>query len=353
MKEGLSLQEMAAEITRQSQQKADYLVDTRLLQMEPFGNNVYLQLEGNEIEPLEINQIAHRQLGAHLKIPVDYYDRMLSQYPDLLAQNVNTWLQREPSTRMVRTLGGTARAFLSNRYRRIDNIEIAKIVLPIIGQMNGAHFESCQITDSRMYLKVVNTRLEAEVVPGDIVQAGIIISNSEVGQGSVSIQPLVYRLVCSNGMVVNDAKARKYHTGRINTLEENFQLYSEETLAAEDHAFVKKIEDTVKAVVDKARFAQVIDLMRNATEAKMNTADVPKLVKLASKDFGIKDEESTGILQHLIEGKDLTLYGLSNAVTRHSQDVETYDRATQLESIGYKILSMPAPQWNRINQMAA
>ena len=254
---------------------------------------------------------------------------------------------------MVRTLGGTARAFLSNRYRRIDNIEIAKIVLPIIGQMNGAHFESCQITDSRMYLKVVNTRLEAEVVPGDIVQAGIIISNSEVGQGSVSIQPLVYRLVCSNGMVVNDAKARKYHTGRINTLEENFQLYSEETLAAEDHAFVKKIEDTVKAAVDKARFAQVIDLMRNATEAKMNTADVPKLVKLASKDFGIKDEESTGILQHLIEGKDLTLYGLSNAVTRHSQDVENYDRATQLESIGYKILSMPAPQWNRINQMAA
>lgn len=278
---------------------------------------------------------------------------MLSQYPDLLAQNVNAWLQREPSTRMVRTLSGTARAFLSNRYRRIDNIEIAKIVLPIIGQMNGAHFESCQITDSRMYLKVVNTRLEAEVVPGDIVQAGIIISNSEVGQGSVSIQPLVYRLVCSNGMVVNDAKARKYHTGRINTLEENFQLYSEETLAAEDHAFVKKIEDTVKAAVDEARFAQVIDLMRNATEAKMNTADVPKLVKLASKDFGIKEEESAGILQHLIEGKDLTLYGLSNAVTRHSQDVENYDRATQLESIGYKILSMPAPQWNRINQMAA
>ena len=43
------------------------------------------------------------------------------------------------------------------------------------------HFESCQLTDSRMYIKVVNTRLEAEVVPGDIVQSGIIISNSEVG----------------------------------------------------------------------------------------------------------------------------------------------------------------------------
>lgn len=353
MKEGLSLQEMAAEITRQNAQKADYLVDTRTLQMEPYGDQVFLHMQNDEIEPLEINQIAHRQLGTHLKIPADYYDRMLTQYPDLLAQNVNSWLQKEPATRMVRTLGGTARAFLSNRYRRIDNMEIAKVVLPIIGTMEGAHFESCQLTESRMYIKVVNTRLEAEVVPGDIVQAGIIISNSEVGQGSVSIQPLVYRLVCSNGMIVNDARTRKYHTGRINTLEENFQLYSEETLAADDHAFVKKIEDTVKAAVEEARFSQVIDLMRNATTAKMNTTDVPGIVKLASKDFKITEDESAGVLQHLIEGKDLTLYGLSNAVTRHSQDIESYDRATELESIGYKILSMPATQWNRINQMAA
>lgn len=353
MKEGLTLQEMAAEITRQNDQKADYLVDTRTLQMEPCGNQVYLNMEGNEMEPLEINQIAHRQLGSHLKIPVDYYDRMLSNDPELLAHNVNTWFRKEPSTRMIRTLGGTARAFLSNRYRRIDNMEIAKVVLPLIGKMTDAHFESCQITDSRMYIKVVNRRLTAEVVKGDIVQAGIIISNSEVGQGSVSIQPLVYRLVCSNGMIVNDARARKYHTGRVNTLEENFQLYSEETLAAEDHAFVKKIEDTVKAAVEEARFSQVVDLMRKATQVPINTTDVPAVVKMASKDFKITEEESAGVLQHLIEGKDLTLYGLSNAVTRHSQDIGSYDRATELESIGYKILSMPAPQWKRINQAAA
>ena len=55
----------------------------------------------------------------------------------------------------------------------------------------------------------------------------------------------------------------------------------------------------------------------------------------------------------MIEGNDLTLYGLSNAVTRHSQNVESYDRATALESIGYKILTMPSRQWSKINQMAA
>lgn len=208
MKEGLSLEEMAAEITRQSKLKEDYLVDTRSLQMEPYGSQVYLHMFDGKIEPVEpmqVNTIAHRQLGTHLKIPASYYDRMLAEKPELLAANVNAWFQHAPSKRLLRTMGGTARAFLSNRYRRIDNMEIAQAVLPIIGRMEGARFESCQITDSRMYMKIVNTRLEAEVVPGDIVQAGVIISNSETGMGAVNIQPLVYRLVCSNGMIVNDA----------------------------------------------------------------------------------------------------------------------------------------------------
>lgn len=356
MKTGLTLDQFAATILTQSQQKADYLVDTRNLQLETYGSDIYLHMYDNHaevLEPLQINQTAHRQFGTHLKIPAAYYDRMLTTHPELLAHNVNSWFQREPSKRMLRTMDGTARAFLSNRYRRIDNLEIAQVVLPIIQEMEGAHIESCQITESRMYLKVVNTRLEAEVVPGDIVQAGVIISNSEVGLGSVCIQPLVYRLVCSNGMIINDAHTRRNHVGRTNETDEHFQLYSEETLMAEDKAFVLKIQDTVRAAVDEARFSQVIGMMKTAKQAAMNTQDVPGIVRLASREFHITDDESTGVLQHLIEGNDLTLYGLSNAITRHSQDIENYDRATELESIGYNILSMPQRQWNRINQIAA
>ena len=357
MKSGISLVEMAQEIQRQNDLKADYMLDTRSLRLEPFGGGLYLnaydQSGDYAVEPLEVNAIAHRQIGTHLKIPAAYYDKMLEEYPELLAQNVNAWFQREPAVRMVRTIDGTARAFLSNRYRRIDNLDIAGIVLPVLQEMEGMHFESCQLTDSRMYIKVVNTRLEAEVVPGDIVQSGIIISNSEVGLGSVSIQPLVYRLVCSNGMVVNDAQTRRNHVGRVNEASENYQLYSEKTLEADDKAFAMKIQDTVRAVVDEVRFTRVVNMMREAKDAPMNTAAVPGIVKLVSKDFHITDDESSGVLQRLIEGNDLTLYGLSNAVTRHSQDVKDYDRATSLEGIGYNILSMPARQWSRINQMAA
>ena len=161
MKSGISLVEMAKEIQRQAELKADYVMDTRSLRLEPFGSDLYLNAYTPSgemaVEPLEINAIAHRQIGTHLKIPAAYYDKMLTQHPQLLSENVNAWFERESAVRLVRTIGGTARAFLSNRYRRIDNLDIAGIVLPVLQDMEGMHFESCQLTESRMYIKVVNT----------------------------------------------------------------------------------------------------------------------------------------------------------------------------------------------------
>lgn len=356
MKTGISITEMVNEILRQNQAKADYVADTRRMGIESYGKDVVMKLfddKGNDvIEPLDINPIAHNQIGSRLNIPSAYYNKMLNNNPELLAVNINSWFQREPEQRMIRTLDGSARAFLSNRYRRIDNYEILETVLPILNKMEGARFESCQITDSKMYVKVINTRLETEVTVGDVVQAGVIISNSEVGFGSVLIQPLVLRLVCLNGMVVNDAVAKQIHRGRVNSADENYSLYSDKTLAAEDHAFMLKIQDTLEAAVNETRFNQVVDMMREAAGAKMTTKDIPAVVKLAGKDYNLTENESIGVLNQFILDNNFTLYGLSNAVTRYSQDVENYDRATTLEGIGYDILTMDRRRWNYLNQAA-
>ena len=278
---------------------------------------------------------------------------MRAENPDLLAANVNSWFSHDPSTRMVRTLDGTARAFLSDRYRRIDNYEIAEAVLPIIADIKDARIESCEVTDERMYIKVVNPRLETEVVPGDVVQSGIIITNSEVGMGSMAVQPLVYRLVCSNGMVVNDAATRRYHIGRGNEAGEDYSLYSNATLAADDRALMLKVQDTVRAAVDQTRFEKVVKMMRDAKQAKIVTTDIPQMIELASSDYGFTKKEGSRILDHLIRDGEFSLYGLANAVTRAAQDVESYDRSTEMESVGYSILGMSREKWNRLNAVAA
>lgn len=356
MKRGITLNELAAEVTRQKMVMADYVVEPSKLFMDTSDNTLKLRVfdsDGKDrINPLDIGPYAHRQLATHLSIPQAYYDLMMEKNPGLLGINVNDWLFRTEGRRMLRTLDGEARAFLSDRYKRIDNYDIAQVALPVISEIPDVQIVSCNLTAGRMYIKAINPRMMEDVVPGDTVQAGIIISNSEVGLGAVNIQPLVYRLVCENGMVINDAVTRKTHLGPTIS-DENIFLYSKETIEADDNAFILKIKDTVRAAVDEVKFRTVVAQMREAKDAHMNTANVPEFVRLTSRTFGITENEEKGVLQHLIEGKDLSLYGLSNAVTRFSQDVESYDRATDLEGIGYKILTMPKKQWNRINSMAA
>lgn len=347
MKAGKTLQEMAAEIERQNTVKKDYLADTRSLSFNLSDDGDFdLNLDGISLRP---NDITHRQIGEHLKIPAKYYDYMRAEFPDLLAENVNGWFNQKPTNRMVRTLDGTARAFLSDRYRRIDNFDIASAVLPILGEMEvDAKHSSYELTDSKMYIKVVNPRLEGEVTKGDIVQAGIMITNSETGMGSVNVQPLIFRLVCLNGMITNIGE-RKYHVGRGNEIGENYEVYRNETLEADDRAFMLKVQDLVRTAVDETKFESILKIMRDATEVPITSRDIPKVVELTGKEYRLSQSENEGVLHHLIHGGDLSMYGLSGAITRHSQDVESYDRATELEAMGWSVLTMPRSRWSLIN----
>lgn len=351
---GKTLQELAIELDRQNTVKKDYLLDTRNLIMDADDSGASLTMVNDTAHNstiLGINSIAHYQIGQALGIPTRYYEKMQQESPALLAENVNTWFMNDPKTRMIRTLDGNARAFLSDRYRRIDNYDIAQTVIPILGELN-VKFESNEVTDQKMYIKVVNERLTREVKPGDYVQSGVIITNSEVGMGTVTIQPLLYRLVCTNGMVVNDSKARtrRRHVGRVNLATDDYTLYADDTLLADNQALMLKIRDTIHAALDEVHFTNLIDNMRAATEVKIETNHIPEMVQLAAPEFGFTKKEGEGILDHLIRGGDLTLYGFSNAVTRYAQDVKSYDRSTELEAIGYNILTMPAKTWNNLQK---
>lgn len=344
MKTGRDLMDVLIELDNQSKLKRDFIAPAGKLRLLDDGET--FEMGGKE--SFSTTPLFHRQLGSALGIPAKYYDLMKEEKPELLANNVNTWLSGRPNNYMVRALGDTARAFLSERYRRRDNMEIANAVLPLFAG-GGYRVESCEVTEHRMYIKIVNQRLEMEVSKGDVVQAGVVISNSEVGLGAVSVQPLVYRLACTNGMIVCDMGQRKNHVGRQNQLMEDFSLYSDETLEAEDKAFLKKLKDVALAAIEENRFSMVVDRLRATTGMKI-TGDIQKVVELSSNSFGLSGDEQCSVLRYLIEGGDLSLYGLSNAVTRTSQDIESYDRATELEGIGWKMAAMKDTEWEGMNK---
>lgn len=354
MKTGRSLQEVMVELNRQEGAKRDYIAPSQGMVLYDDGRTFEMNHSGSGArELLGTSSLFHRQMGTALGIPAKYYDAMRSQKPELLAANVNAWLSDRDTSYMVRTMdygeGPVARALLSERYRRIDNLQVAANVLPLFAGQSNYEVASCEVTESRMYFKIVNHTMQAEVKPGDIVEGGIVISNSEVGQGSVSVFPFLNRLICTNGMCVNDLGERKHHIGRQNkAVEDSFDLYSDATLEAEDKAFMLKLRDVCLAAIEQTRFLKVVDRLKESTGARI-TGAVPEVVELTSRNYGITQDEQDGILRYLIEGGDLSLYGLSNAVTRVSQDVESYDRATALEGIGWQVATMTPAQWASIN----
>lgn len=347
MKTGRSLSALAAELERQSNAKKDYIADTRKLSMEAVdtGKVILQGVNGG----MALRPTAHAQMAASLGIPKTYYDRMLSETPDLLAANVNRWLERQPARKMIRTLDNEVRAVLSDSYRPLDNLELAEAVLPKLLDLE-ANVESCEVTENRFYLKAVTHRISGAVALNDHVQAGIVVSNSEVGQGSLHVQALDFRLVCTNGMI-RESAIRKAHLGRgargQDAIEDAREFFRTETRIADDRAFFLKVQDAVASMFDAVRFAKRIEQYKEAGERQID-GQIEKVVEVTAKRFALNDGERSSVLQHLIRGGDMSNWGLANAVTRTAQDVESYDRATELESLGGQIIELPQSEWKVI-----
>jgi Domain of unknown function (DUF932) len=353
MKAGRDLASLAAELTRQRDTKKDYIADTRRLSMRAMpadSDNPAAQVVLDGVNGgMSLKPIAHAQMAATLGIPKPYYDRMLSEQPDLLAANVNRWLSTQPAKKLVRTLDNQVRAVLSDSYRPLDNYDLAEAVLPKLIDLQ-AEVKSSEVTDSRFYLKAVTERIQGVVKVGDVVQAGVVISNSEVGQGSLRVEALDFRLVCLNGMI-RDQAIRKAHLGRAargqDAIEDAREYFRTETRIADDRAFFLKVQDATAAMFDATRFDKRLDQYREALGQKIER-DPVEVLEVTARRFSLNEGEKAGIMKHLIQGGDLTRWGLANAITRAAQDVDSYDRSTELESFGGDLIELPSHDWKTL-----
>ena len=77
-----------------------------------------------------------------------------------------------------------------------------------------------------------------------------------------------------------------------------------------------------------------------------------KTVEVLANRYTLNETERSGVLRHLIVEGDLSAYGLVNAVTHYSQEVEDYDRATEFEALGGRLIDLPSKDWKELAQAA-
>lgn len=369
MKTGLSLTQLATEIERQANAKKDFIADTRGIEARTIqtgheSSDVALALKNGTEHVFPMTNLAHQQVALHTSIPQRYYDRMRTEAPELLAQNINRWMGEKPADakvhprRLIRVLDGNVRAFLSDRYRSLDYIDLAEAVLPVLMDLK-LEIHSCNITQTKLYIKAVSAEINKDIPTGrmgdgkhtifDTCSPAIVISNSEVGMGSLAIETAVWTRACTNLAIFSQRSMRKYHVGgkAAELGEQVYALLADETKKATDKAVWMQTRDLVKAAFDRAQFDALAETIATSTQDKID-ADPVKVVEVVQKHFTWTEGERGSVLKHLIQGGDLTRYGLANAITRTAEDLPDYDRATQFEQMGGQLIELPRTDWKRL-----
>ena len=337
-------------VIEQHGRQHDVLADTRRMSVDVVTDTttVELSLDGEQgVETFAPSGHMLGQMATDLGIPKRYFDRMRDDAPELFKRNVHHWLYEEPKKRMIRSYKttdttNTGRAWLSDRYRRLDNIEIATKLLPEFERLpSEAVFHNASISDERLYVRAVFPKMEAEVKVGAPVQWGVQIRNSEVGAATFAIESFLLVLACTNGMVVDKVMNTRHIGKRLN------DVLSDEAVKADDHAFWLAARDTLRASIDEAAFESVIATLREATEGEKITSPIAATKRLAST-FSLSDEEHEAVLLNLANGGDMSRWGALNAVTATAHTVKSFDRGVELEEMGWTIAELSRRDWDKI-----
>lgn len=378
MKQGMTLADMVDLVDYQHDNHRDFIVSTKdmkvsLSYLAPFLRPFTFSFIRKEttrgikrLHEFEMSDHMLRQVSQHTGVSMSLIEAMQKgtdkEWREL-GQLLTVRLRENPAQRMIRTYLPssqkpilTARAFLSDRFRVLDNYDLLQAIYPIIKELKGTLvIESCAITETHFYFKLryplirgkLGTIKQNGAEVDDIVEAGVIITNSEVGEGSIRVQPFLNRLVCKNGATVTVMQSGKMkaHIGRKLAQTDDPQVQTNEQIFADFAQVVKKV------VTDRKFFKQVTAQFR-ATKTQYITNSVAA-IRVLAQQFKLSEWESQRIDYFLNSGRGIkkSRFDLINAITRlaHAKsDKLTYTRATELERIGGRLIEMSDITWKSI-----
>jgi hypothetical protein len=281
---------------------------------------------------LAINGSCHNQIAEKLEIPLKYYHRMEEETPELLARNVNTWLERSEKDFFIRGLGDSVRAFLSDRYRVIDHLDVLMCALNEL-QAHDAEIEDCFLSETELNIKVKSQTLRDFVRhKDDLIMGGIFITNSETGHKALRVEPRMFRVKCSNGMIVEELVTREIHIGNGDEISDEIVYLS--------------LRRSIRELFN--RFGEIVLLLRESTEAKIRNPQ--KVIQNVVDQYKLSETQKANILMAFGAEPEYDQYGIANAVTQAAQKEETWEKSVELEKLGGKLVALPMEEFKAMDE---
>ena len=245
------------------------------------------------------------------------------------------------------------RALLSDKYKIVSN---ADFFFSIVEQLKDLKAEiwHARFSEDRFTGYAVSEGISGQVTTdrtfdpgdgwisrwhgkeGDVLNAAMAFSNSETGDGGISLSQAILRRVCQNYCVYHDI-VNAVHLGKRNKTD---MMLSDETIMKANEVFFMKIKDYVKGTFDPAAFQKMIDAMNEAT--KEEVPDPDKAATALQLVYNISDEKKNAIRNMFVKNLDRSRYGLSNAVTEYAHDDKLDpDTGFEFERLGRELIETP------------
>jgi hypothetical protein len=305
-------------------------------------------------------EVCDHGIADKLGIPAAYLRKTRESHPALFDANVNGWLERDDRAFLVRCLRGddgetgVARAWLSDSYKVIDNLDVLLAALDGI-RASGypVQVDSCDLTERRMYVRVRCEPVQvlapallsgyrspftgASGADNPVVFAGFVLANSETGCGAFSITPRLVAQVCGNGMTITRDAKRAVHLGE--KLDQGI-TWSADTMSKQLVLLTAMARDTVTSILDPGYVERAVrELERQAGHPVKTPAEA---IKTIASQLRYTQAQQDDILSHFIAGGDLTAGGIMHAVTSAAQVQDDGDAAWDLESTALDALRLAA-----------
>ncbi|MCC6874787.1 MAG: DUF932 domain-containing protein [Sandaracinaceae bacterium] len=285
-------------------------------------------------EPIALRDLAFTQLAQRIGAPPSYV-RTLPGRLQMACMNYGLTQTKQPA--LLRLAGGEIRAVVSDRYAAIDD----ELLLDVVGEVlarAGYLSEACvraSAVGAHTLLRVTLPGESVAVKPGDVIEHGLDIGNSEVGLRSVQVTPITYRLICTNGMRAwrSEAAVRMRHVGDPKRLK--VQLRDAVPVAfAEARGDIERWRRATEVLIDNA-----LDEVEGLRAFGLGQAEV-QAVGRQIMESGALLPASTGneTLTQLLS-VPTTAYDMANAITATARDRTDVASRLTLEETAHRYLT--------------
>jgi len=328
----MKLENLIEELERQKPLKWDKRVNSSQIEMHSAGGQEMFQIKGNGKNAFSITKPCHNQIAEKLDIPLKYYNKMESEAPDLLVENINTWLHKTDKNFFIRGLGDSIRAFLSDRYRVIDHLDILYCSLNEL-QAHKAEIEDCYLSEIEMNIKVKSQKLKDFVRhKDDLIVGGLFFTNSETGHKALRIEPRLFRVQCSNGMIIEEFVTRQIHLGN-----------GDEVL---NEMVYLSIRRSIRELFSS--FGKITQTLRETTEIKVKNPQ--KVINNVVEQYRLSEAQKENILIAFGAEPEYDKYGIANAATQAAQKEETWEKSVELERVGGNLISLSVEGFKSLDE---